>query len=87
MTTRPATSNHTTYEINSMTSCKATAPGTMRGSVDDVTHGHVPRHDVSDSADDVEPGDVRPATPCDNDEMTPHMTSSPDIPWHKRRLL
>ena len=39
------------------------------------------------SADEVEPGDVRPATPCDNDEMTPHMTSSPDIPWHKRRLL
>ena len=42
MTTRPATSNHTTKEIPSKTSCTATSRGTMKGSVDDVEHPRRP---------------------------------------------
>ena len=69
-----------------MTSCMATSRDTMRGSVDDVAHGDDPRHDVMNSADDADPSDVRPDV-LRHDEKTPHMTSSPGIPWHNRRLL
>ena len=73
MTTRPATSNHTTKEIPSKTSCTATSRGTMKGSVNDVepravrrsektlplTSHLAPAHGTTiDSADEVTPGDV-----------------------------
>ena len=85
MTTRPATSNHTTKEIPSKTSCTATSRGTMKGSVNDVepravrrsektlqlTSHLAPAHGTTiDSADEVTPGDVPR-----HDEETQSMTS------------
>ena len=48
-----------------MTSRPAASRDTMRGSADDVELCNVPRHNVRDSADEVEPSDVHPAKSSD----------------------